>query len=211
MILGYSSEIEDNPDLPAATRRQAEIIRKQSEKLRTLVADLNLTTKLEYSMQPFRIKPLDLLELIRQVISEFLNNGLPEGYELELSGTDTDIKTFLYGDNFLLNRMLHNLIQNSITHNPGGCQITVSVKMDNRICTFCVADSGCGIKESYLALLNNDTSIPSSQTETAEAEHGLGLKIVRQIVKVHYGEIQFSNITPHGLKTEIHLPDKFKG
>ena len=211
MILGYSSEIEDNPDLPAATRRQAEIIRKQSEKLRTLVADLNLTTKLEYSMQPFRIKPLDPLELIRQVISEFLNNGLPEGYELELSGTDTDIKTFLYGDNFLLNRMLHNLIQNSITHNPGGCQITVSVKMDNRICTFCVADSGCGIKESYLALLNNDTSIPSSQTETAEAEHGLGLKIVRQIVKVHYGDIQFSNITPHGLKTEIHLPDKFKG
>ena len=94
MILGYSSEIEDNPDLPAATRRQAEIIRKQSEKLRTLVADLNLTTKLEYSMQPFRIKPLDPLELIRQVISEFLNNGLPEGYELELSGTDTDIKNF---------------------------------------------------------------------------------------------------------------------
>ena len=83
--------------------------------------------------------------------------------------------------------------------------------MDNRICTFCVADSGYGIKESYLALLNNDTSIPSSQTETAEAEHGLGLKIVRQIVKVHYGDIQFSNITPHGLKTEIHLPDKFKG
>lgn len=65
--------------------------------------------------------------------------------------------------------------------------------------------------DTQLAMLNNDTSIPSSQTETAEAEHGLGLKIVRQIVKVHYGDIQFSNITPHGLKTEIHLPDKFKG
>ena len=144
------------------------------------------------------------------MISEFLNNGLPEKYELELSETNTDVETFLYGDSFLLNRMLHNLVQNSITHNPDGCQITVSVKMDNRICTFCVADSGCGIKESYLALLN-DTSIPSSQTETAEAEHGLGLKIVRQIVKVHHGEIQFSNIIPHGLKIEIHLPDKSKG
>ena len=211
MILGYASEIEDNPDLPAAARSQAEIIRKQSEKLSTLVADLNLTTKLEYAMQPLRIKPLVPLELIRQVISEFLNNGLPEKYELELSETNTDVETFLYGDSFLLNRMLHNLVQNSITHNPDGCQITVSVKMDNRICTFCVADSGCGIKESYLALLNNDTSIPSSQTETAEAEHGLGLKIVRQIVKVHHGEIQFSNIIPHGLKIEIHLPDKSKG
>lgn len=211
MILGYSSEIEDNPDLPAEVRRQAEIIRKQSEKLRTLVADLNLTTKLEYSMQPFRMKPLDPLELIRQVISEFLNNGLSEKYELELSGTDTDAETFLYGDSFLLNRMLHNLIQNSITHNPDGCQISVSVRMNDGICSFCIIDTGRGIKESYLALLNNNTSIPSSQTETVEAEHGLGLKIVRQIVKVHHGEIQFSNITPHGLKIDIHLPDKFKG
>ena len=34
MILGYSSEMEDNPELPAATRKQAGIIREQSEKLR---------------------------------------------------------------------------------------------------------------------------------------------------------------------------------
>ena len=63
-------------------------------------------------------------------------------------------------------------------------------------------------KESYLALLNNDVNIPSSQEETAEGEHGLGLKIVQQIVKVHQGNIQFSNITPHGLKIEICLPEK---
>ena len=39
------------------------------------------------------------------MISEFLNNGLPEKYELELSETNTDVETFLYGDSFLLNRI----------------------------------------------------------------------------------------------------------
>lgn len=38
--------------------------------------------------------------------------------------------------------------------------------------------------------------------------YGLGLKIVQQIVKVHQGNIQFSNINPHGLKIEICLPQK---
>ncbi len=208
MILGYSSEMEDNPELPAATRKQAGIIREQSEKLRALVSDLNLTTKLEYSMQPIRIQAIDPLELLRQVISEFLNNGLPDGYELELSEADTNNITPIYGDVSLLNRMLQNLIQNSITHNPNGCQITASVRMNDGICSFCVIDTGCGISESYLALLNNDVNIPSSQEETAEGEHGLGLKIVQQIVKVHQGNIQFSNINPHGLKIEICLPQK---
>ena len=208
MILGYSSEMEDNPELPAATRKQAGIIREQSEKLRALVSDLNLTTKLEYSMQPIRIQAIDPLELLRQVISEFLNNGLPDGYELELSEADTNNITPIYGDVSLLNRMLQNLIQNSITHNPNGCQITASVRMNDETCTFCVIDTGCGISESYLALLNNDVNIPSSQEETAEGEHGLGLKIVQQIVKVHQGNIQFSNINPHGLKIEICLPQK---
>lgn len=208
MILGYSSEIEDNPDLPLTTRKQAGIIRSQTEKLRALIADLNLTTKLEYSLQPIRIQPFDPLELARQVISEFLNDGLPSVYELELAESDIDRIPFVYGDNSLLGRMLHNLIQNSIVHNPNGCQITVSVKMDSRICVFCITDTGCGINEPYLALLNNDANIPSSQTETDGIEHGLGLKIVRQIVKVHHGEIYFSNVIPHGLKIEIRLPEK---
>lgn len=159
-------------------------------------------------MQPIRIQAIDPLELLRQVISEFLNNGLPDGYELELSEADTNNITPIYGDVSLLNRMLQNLIQNSITHNPNGCQITTSVRMNDGICSFCVIDTGCGIGESYLALLNNDVNIPSSQEETAEGEHGLGLKIVQQIVKVHQGNIQFSNITPHGLKIEICLPEK---
>ncbi len=209
IILGYSSEIEDTPDLPAATRRQAGIIRKQSEQLRSLVADLNLTTKLEYSMQPIRTQALNPFELARQVISEFLNNGMSKMYELNYSEIDSDTVKPIYGDVSLLNRMLHNLIQNSITHNPKGCQISVYVKIDNGTCIFCVTDSGCGIRESYLALLNNSACIPSSQEGTDETEHGLGLKIVRQIVKVHQGTIQFSNVLPHGLKVEIHLPEKF--
>ena len=70
IVLGYASEIEDTVSLPEATRKQAGIIRRYSEKLKNLVADLNLTTKLEYSIQPLQKQKIDPVELARQVVSE---------------------------------------------------------------------------------------------------------------------------------------------
>ena len=37
-------------------------------------------------------------------------------------------------------------------------------------------------------------------------EHGLGLKLVMQIVKAHRGTVSFSGSTPHGLEVRISLP-----
>ena len=206
MILGYASEIEETSSLPETTRKQAEIIRKHSEKLKNLVENLNLTTKLEYSMQPMQKQTLVPVELARQAVSEVLNDGLSDKYELELSEDNPGKAITIIGDQSLLNRMLCNLIRNCIVHNPNGCRIQVSVGSCDRTCTFSVIDNGCGISEPQLNTLNNDKDISSTQKQTGEIEHGLGLKIVRQIVKIHQGTIQFSDTAPHGLSVEVVIP-----
>lgn len=206
MILGYASEIEETSSLPEDVRRQAGIIRRQSEKLKNLVADLNLTTKLEYSMQPVQKQTLDAVELARQAVSEVLNDGLPDKYELELSEADPGKAVSITGDQALLSRMLCNLIRNCAVHNPGGCRIQVSVGSRDTACIFSVADNGYGISEPRLTALNSDKDIGSTQKQAGETEHGLGLKIARQIVKVHQGKIRFSDTVPHGLTVEIIVP-----
>ena len=108
MILGYASEIEETSSLPETTRKQAEIIRKHSEKLKNLVENLNLTTKLEYSMQPMQKQTLVPVELARQAVSEVLNDGLSDKYELELSEDNPGKAITITGDQSLLNRMLCN-------------------------------------------------------------------------------------------------------
>ena len=80
MILGYASEIEETSSLPESTRKQAGIIRRYGERLKDLVSDLNLTTKLEYSMQPLQKQCFDPVELARQVVSDILNDGISELY-----------------------------------------------------------------------------------------------------------------------------------
>ncbi len=208
MVLGYASELEDNILLPQEARKQAGIIRRESEKMKRLIDDLNLTTKLEYSLQAVCLKDVDLAETGRQAVSEVLNNGLPGQYELLFSEIHPGQSIHLSGDADLLLRMLDNLIQNSITHNPQGCKIVLSVDKTGGHCLCTVSDNGTGLSAVLLDQLNQGQDISSTRNSGAKTEHGLGLKLVKQIVRAHKGTIHFSDSVPHGLTVQISLPEK---
>lgn len=206
MVLGYASELEDDCDLPPNARKQAGIIRRESEKMKRLIDDLNLTTKLEYALQPVHFQDMDWVETSRQAVSEVLNSGLDSRYEIVFAEMQPGRSLHLLGDDGLLRRMLDNLIRNSITHNPQGCKISVSVGEENGRCLCIVSDDGIGIEPERLKVLNRGDDITSTQGSDEKNEHGLGLKLVMQIVKAHRGTVSFSDSTPHGLEVRISLP-----
>lgn len=206
MVLGYASELEDDCDLPPNARKQAGIIHRESEKMKRLIDDLNLTTKLEYALQPVHFKDVDWVETSRQAVSEVLNSGLDSRYEIVFAEMQPGRSIHLLGDDGLLRRMLDNLIRNSITHNPHGCRISVSVGEENGRCLCTVSDDGIGIEPERLKVLNRGDDITSTQGSDEKNEHGLGLKLVMQIVKAHRGTVSFSGSTPHGLEVRISLP-----
>lgn len=206
MVLGYASELEDDRNLPPEARKQASIIRRESEKMKRLIDDLNLTTKLEYALQPVHFKDVDWVETSRQAVSEVLNSGLDSRYEIVFSEMQPGRSIHLLGDDGLLRRLLDNLIRNSITHNPQGCRISVSVGEENGRYLCVISDDGVGIAPERLKALNRGDGIASTQGNDEKAEHGLGLKLVVQIVKAHRGTVSFSGNTPHGLEVRISLP-----
>ena len=206
MVLGYASELEDDRNLPPNARKQAGIIRRESEKMKRLIDDLNLTTKLEYALQPVHFKDVDWVETSRQAVSEVLNSGLDSRYEIVFAETQPGRTIHLLGDEGLLRRMLDNLLRNSITHNPQGCRIAVSVGEENGRYLCVISDDGVGIALERLKALNRGDGIASTQGSDEKAEHGLGLKLVVQIVKAHRGTVSFSGNTPHGLEVRISLP-----
>ena len=61
-------------------------------------------------------------------------------------------------------------------------------------------------KPERLKVLNRGDDITSTQGSDEKNEHGLGLKLVMQIVKAHRGTVSFSDSTPHGLEVRISLP-----
>jgi len=205
MVLGYASELEENNYLTAEQRSQAGIIRQQAEKLKFLVNDLNLVSKLEYEMQPLDKKPIRLSVLARQIVSEFINNGLDERFILEIESLDENIQ--VNADERLLIRAITNLIQNSINHNPDGCQILLQTSFNesNDTCSFTVTDNGKGISHNELTDLL-ELPYSSKRKQPSKNGHGLGLPMVARIARAHQGLLMISSDIGKGFSAEIVLP-----
>lgn len=210
MVLGYSSEMEDNLDLPQEQRNQAGIIRRQGEKLRSLVSDLNLVSMLEYEMQPLHLKCVRLSALARQVVADFLNNGLGHQYDIELVLTDEVFG--INGDEKLLLRAINNLVQNSVRHNPQGCKIILETFIDKDRSQYhlIVKDNGRGIPQEQLSRI---TELPYSlnRRRSIQQGHGLGLPMVARIAHAHHGRLNLSSDPDKkGLEADLEFPLQLK-
>ncbi|MBO1305574.1 HAMP domain-containing histidine kinase [Enterococcus sp. 669A] len=206
IMLGYAGEIEDDDALPTETRTQATLIRQKGEKLRQLITDLNLTSKLEYAMQPFHLETIYPVELARQVITEYLNNGVDQNYSFELQADEKAHAIFFQGDAALLTRLLDNLIGNAMNHNPNGCHILVSVTKQENACCLSVIDDGVGMSQAQIDTLNDGIFPKQFNTQDSEGAHGLGLRLSSQIVQAHHGEIIFEPQSPNGLAVSVLIP-----
>lgn len=206
IIMGYSGAMEDDDLLPDETRKQAGTIRSQTEKLKCLIADLNLTSKLEYSMQPLKLEDVDAVELVRQVISDFLNDNLEKKYQIDfdISAVSREM-LMMRGDKALLKRMLTNLIQNCISHNQNGCDVILALQNTPEKIVYVVSDNGIGISNDQLEQLNKGITSDGDYLESGETVHGFGLKLVKQIVEAHRGKVAFKANKPSGLCVEISL------
>jgi len=205
MILGYASELEERDELAAEARQQASIIRRQGERLRSLVSDLNLVSMLEYEMQPLQLKPIRPSVLARQVVSDFLNDGLDERYAISLQVEEESVATM--GDERLLYRALTNLIHNSLRHNPEGCAIEVRTgrTAGGGECYIEVSDDGRGIARADLA---DVVLLPYAEGRKRHAGpgHGLGLPMVARIARAHRGELLLDSDEGQGLRAVMKLP-----
>ncbi len=193
MVMGYAQQLESDAALPRQRRQQAAIIRQQSQTIRDLVNDLNLTMRLDCAMQPLRQEWLDPAALLRQTVADFLNSGLAEGHPLEMDLTEPLPR--IQADPFLLRRAITNLLINCVRHNPRECQIRVGAAAQTDHVTLWVeSDSAAEIPRKAALPLPSDGG----------AAHGTGLRLVTQIAAAHGGRTQF--FTGNCFRCEMHLP-----
>ena len=209
MVMGYASQLENDKCLSDKERQKAAAIVRQSERMRNLINDLNLVSKLEYNMQPTHIRQINVISTIRQVIVDFINLDIDNKYSIEWL-TSLNV-CMLNADKDLIKRAVSNLIQNSINHNSDGCTIYVSVKADDKNCRIIVSDNGAGVTDEKIDRLNNSPHYMVCDENTSEQRHGLGLLIVKQIVAAHKGTVKINHSEYGGFEVEMCLPLALNG
>ena len=206
MVMGYASQLESNKQLPEDERKKAAIIVTQSQRMKNLINDLNLASKLEYNMQPTHIEQVNVISAVRQVVVDFINLDIGCKYPIEWL-SDSKLDTLIINaDKDLIKRAVSNLIQNSINHNADGCTIYVAVQECNRNCNIVVSDNGVGATDEQIDKLNNSPHYMVCDENTSEQRHGLGLLIVKQIAAAHKGTVEIKHSQYCGLEVKICLP-----
>ncbi len=206
MVMGYAGQLENSDNLSETEQKRASVIVKQSRRIKNLINDLNLASKLEYDMQPLMKKQENTVAIVRQVVVDFINTDIDENFPIEWKTANELSVCIIDADKDLLKRAVANLIQNSINHNENGCTIYVSVAMDNGNCIICVEDNGAGASNELIDKLNNAPHYMVCDTNTTEQRHGLGLLIVKQIVNGHNGTVLISTSKYGGFKVTLTIP-----
>jgi signal transduction histidine kinase len=205
MVMGYAGQLEDEADLPEDARQKAAVIRNQSVRMKNLINDLNLVSKLEYNMQPLNSKKMNVVSAVRQVVVDFINSDIQNNFPIEWLTPDELKNCFINGDDTLIKRAITNLIQNSINHNEDGCTIFVSVSQSDNQCLIKVDDSGIGADDESIEKIKNTPHYMICDANTTQ-RHGLGLLIVKQIVSTHHGQVSISHSSYGGFSVTLSLP-----
>lgn len=206
MVMGYAGQLENSTNLSEIERKKATIIVKQSKRMKDLINDLNLASKLEYNMQPIMKKTENAVAIVRQVIVDFMNMDIDDRFPIKWKTDDSLSACYINADKDLLKRAISNLIQNSMNHNESGCVIYVSVYDDDSNCIVCIEDSGIGATDEQIDKLNNTPHYMVCDTNTTEQRHGLGLLIVKQIIDGHNGKVLIDHSEYSGFKVILSIP-----
>ena len=199
LILGWGEQLQQDEALPAAARQKAAGICTQSEKIRSLIGDLNLTSKLQYGAQPLRRKAVAVGPFLRRCAAEFYESPAAGDSTLELELTQAAEHTVVQADEALLLRAIENLLHNTVGHNAAPVHVTIRADAVDGMLTIQVTDNGQGYPPAVLAVLQAG--------ETGEnPPHILGLHVVEQILAAHGGTVAFAQALPHGAAAALTLP-----
>jgi signal transduction histidine kinase len=110
----------------------------------------------------------------------------------------------LYVDRYRIQTALLNIIQNSLEAMPQGGKITISAENaeQNRIVAITIQDTGAGIPPDMI----DKACEPFFSTRKVEGIRGLGLAIVRDIIKTHGGKMEIKSPLGKGTSVILYLP-----
>ncbi len=144
---------------------------------------------------------LDMNEMISSIIKI-------HGYQIRQAGADVTIEELLpcYGDRAQINQVFSNLIDNAIKYIDKNKKpiIHISSRESESMVIYCVKDNGVGINEKYQSKIFE--IFHRLYVDSDVQGEGIGLTVVKRIVKRHTGNVWVENNPDGGCSFYVSLP-----
>ncbi|MEE0888993.1 MAG: ATP-binding protein [Bacteroidales bacterium] len=173
-----------------------------NERLRNLLNDVSLITRIEDGNTLISKEPIVINEIIKEVEEEL--EIMPENERLILH-TDFTQKVAIEGNLSLIGSIFRNLTENAIRYSEGKNIYISLIENDDIKCLIRFEDDGKGVKEEELPHLFERFYRVDKGRSRQMGGTGLGLAIVKHSVQFHGGTIKVSNRPQGGLRFDFSL------
>ncbi len=204
LIKGYASTL---------TRRDAEwdadmvaeigqVIEEESDRLNHLINNLLDASRLQAGAFKLELDDISLRNLASTVIERFQTQTDRHTFVLDIP---PDLP-LVRADARRIRQVLDNLFSNAIKYAPDGGEIRVSARVENNHVVVAVQDQGVGIPyEEQNSVFDRFYRVDSSLRRSTQGV-GLGLYLVRAIVKAHGGDVWLQSLPGAGSTFYFSLP-----
>jgi signal transduction histidine kinase len=196
-IVGYLELFAEGRfgELPKLLERPLGSVRRNAHRLKRLVDDMFDVSRIEAGRMQLRREPVDLGEVVRDVVTELLPLAAQRKQQVETHIAGIEL---LDADRDKIHRIANNLVSNAIRYTPDGGEIVIDVdeapqeRYPGGWARLRVRDNGVGIAEADRQRIFDPflgVSPAKHHTSAGPDSAGLGLYIARGLIELHGGLI----------------------
>ena len=179
-------------------------IRQNCYRLLRLVNNIIDISKMDYGYYDIQLGNYNIISVVEDItmsVLEYVNN---KGIELIF---DTEVEEEMIAcDPDKIERIILNLLSNAIKYTKENGKIYVNIGKDNNNIYISVTDNGIGIPKKKLdTIFERYAQVDNKLTRRFNGS-GIGLSLVKSLVKMHQGDIYVESKINEGSKFTIRLP-----
>ena len=203
-----ASELLDKTIEKKDREKLLNIINHDVERIERLITDYTQMLKDEASLSREKMLKVDLNLIIRNVIEDFKQDieSLNKKIDIKIVNNE-DKQNFFYilGIENRIEQVVANLLDNAISFSQINSKILVEMNETKKDFLITFKDEGPGFSEKNIE--NIFKRFYSNRPKNFGEHSGLGLNIVKNIIKLHKGKIKATNRTDiKGAQIEVILP-----
>ncbi len=180
------------------------IVRDEIRRLSRMVETMLNVSRLESAEAELKQETFDFKELLLNIVIS--QEQRIEKKLIDIIGLDVLPDVTINADKDLIYRVVYNLVDNAVKFTNEGGKIEFKIKYDSKNLTFRIENTGKGIPQSELPyVFERFYKVDKSRSANKEST-GLGLYIVKTIIKKHGGVISVSSLENQFTAFEFNLP-----
>ncbi len=203
VISGFIETMQDTPEFVAEFQRPLLLMAQQTARMRNIVEDLLLLSRLESEGNTEMMGPIEVTELLRVICEEAQVLSGEQRHEICL---EADEQLIMYGQLEELRSAFSNLVFNAVRYTPTQGKIHLRWYQDPQGLHFEVSDTGEGIAPEHIPRLTERFYRVDVARSRNKGGTGLGLAIVKHVLNRHKGKLHIESVMGQGSTFRCDFP-----